>query len=142
MKSIISLLVLCAIFATSAAYADGFHVQNHAHTNLLATVYFDGKLETTRTLQPGQEYTHSFWHNLAVTVTLFNPKTQQSCSLEVSERCYSPHYFGTGCTYEPFVGAENGEGCPYFSSFPQVNWQTKGGLTQNYSYVDIWTPWP
>lgn len=142
MKTVTSLLVLSAIFAASAAYADGFHIENRSHTNLLATVYFDGKTQATLTMKPGQKYTHSLWHNLVVSVTLLNPKTKQMCSLIVEERRYTTLVWGLRDIYEPKVPHQYSDDCPYYSSFNQANWKERKAPWQKYSTVDIWAPWP
>ena len=145
MRNITSLLVLFVTFGASAAYADNFHVENHSTTDVVASVYFfDGAKPTSFTLKPKQERVYPFWHNLVAKIVLTNPKTQQSCSLEVAERVYVDIGFLVHRPkYEPLV-MNRGNDCAYFSSFNQADWQISPEYRthwENFSTVDIWAPW-
>ena len=146
-KFLLPLSILSIIF-TPIIYADNFHVTNNSNKDVTATIYFNGQTEGAYNLKKGQEYVHSFWHNLRVNVVISDPKTKSTiCSLEVKENKYRWATFGPlmptpHSNYQPQVipGLID---CAYTSSFNQANWAqedyTKRPPGPNFSYVIIKT---
>lgn len=148
MPKLMFILMFLSIGYGSISYADNFHIKNYNSTDLIASVFFDGAIEGKFTLKPGQEYVHSFWHNLTVDVFISNPKTHQEvCGLEVQEKKYTWDAEAWPIlltNYQPkVIHIHSYTPCANASSFDQANWslvEAKRPAGPSFSDVVI-RPW-